>query len=1508
MNVKKIAEIQFGFLSTDEIEKISVISDDKRGITIPETRENLDPKKGGLSDLRLGTIDQNLSCQTCGLDAIQCPGHFGHIGLAKPVFHISLLQTIVNVLGCVCIRCSKLLLDRTSKMDKELEYLISTSSTSKIRFTKIKNLLKNVKYCNKENYGCGAIRPKIKREERPRIDIIAEFVSSVKTESENVDLTEKIIKQTLTPEIVYEILKNISDEDYRTLGFNPDVSRLENMIIQTIPVPPIAVRPSIQNQADNTICDDDITHKLADIVKINSRIQKHLETHVPYNPQSELTKSLLLVLQYHSATLIDNEIIGTPSAIQRNGKPIKSISSRIRHKDGRIRQHLMGKRVNFSARTVITPDPLIGIDELGIPIRIATTLTVPITVTESNINDLIETVKNGRTYPGANFILINNSQFLKPRKIDLRYGKQSLINLKVGDTVERHLINGDIVLFNRQPSLHKYSMMAHKIKVIRDPNHLTFRMNVCVCPPYNADFDGDEMNLHVPQSVQTRTELEYLAWIPLQIVSTAKGQPIIGMVMDSLLGSWLLTTKDIVLSKYDCMNLLIRTTLDKTKIKLTKESYTGVELFSYILPETLNMSMGNSKNPSLLIKNGKIVKGTLGKSSVGPSENSIIHCIWNDFGPLVCRDFINNTQHLINAWLLYYHGFSVGLGDVAIDTDTINQIQGILADSKKKVNDSILEVESGVSNIDYETMELKLLQELTSIRDKAGKMVIDKIDHNNRMFSMIKSGSKGKTQNIAQISACLGQQELSGTGHIRIGKLYNGRTLPHYCVDDDTAEARGFVSNSYLTGLDPQEFFFHMMGGRIGLIDTAVKTSDTGYIQRRLIKALEDIMVKYDGTVRNAQDQIIQFTYGDTGYDVTYLEYQNLNILKMGDLEIENEFLFTKNELSEINKIRNNKVDIIYNVNTYSSFTEEDNHNYVKKILNFRNKIRKYYLAYNFDDMLMEIGYKIPFNLDRLILNNNKKTNNRLDLHPSYILEVLNNLIQDKYIYSVYLSDEEFSNKNSFKHIVEYYSKLVIKAFIYSKLSPKQCISELKLSKQEFNTIILHIRKSLSRLIQPGEMVGIVAAQSIGEPSTQITLNTFHSAGISAQGTGSLGLPRLKELMSVTKNISTPFTYIKFLDDYKFNKEYVTKIKTYTDKVILHDIYQSIYIYYDPNLEYMESDNVENIYYVTNIYNKKCSENINKMDWLIRIVLNKEQLLEKAITVFQIRASFCNFINNQKVKKDQKNIIDQILSCAILSNYDNNEQSIIHIRLELSKININHIIKLKDLLLNKLQFRGVDNIIESNITTNTVIQFDKNNKYIESNEKEYKITALGINLPEIFKLKGININTTYCNDIHIINKYFGLEAARTILMKEYRSIGTGGEFKSINYAHISILVDFMCHTGKIISIDRYGINKLNTDPLARASFEETTDQLINAALFGEKDSMKSVSSNIMAGQVIEAGTGLCEIMFDTDALETSDVLNDQEFTDDNLLLSNQNELFSNILESDNNSELFVPIN
>ena len=477
-----IEKIEFTILGNKEIRNISVLGKDTPGLVSTDYYENTEPKKGGLIDPRMGVTDNHIECVTCGLGTNYCGGHFGHIELSEAVFHMGFWDYVIKVLRCICIRCSKILVYKNE--DEIIELL--KNKKGKNRLNEFKNLVKNVTYCSKTNYGCGAPIPKIKpdiKKSSAIINIIAEYVLG--NAEENPD--KKPIREILTPEKVFKIFKNISDQDCYILGFDPKKNRPEDMIHTVFPVPPVQVRPSVRGDfLPSTTREDHLTIKLADIMKANIKLQRHKET-LTENTQRYF-QDHIYYLQYHVAVYYDNEQLHLPQSEQK-GQVTKSLSSRLKGKEGRIRSNLMGKRTNFSARTVITPDPTISINELGVPIAIAKNITFPEIVTPNNIERLEKLVKNGRdVYPGANFIIIDTGE-AQSRPIDLRFRKKN-IDLRYGNIVERHVTDGDIVLLNRQPTLHKQSMMGHRIKVIDNPNYSTFRLNPNVCKPYNADFDG----------------------------------------------------------------------------------------------------------------------------------------------------------------------------------------------------------------------------------------------------------------------------------------------------------------------------------------------------------------------------------------------------------------------------------------------------------------------------------------------------------------------------------------------------------------------------------------------------------------------------------------------------------------------------------------------------------------------------------------------------------------------------------------------------------------------------------------------------------------------------------------------------------------------------------------------------------------------------------------------------------------------------------------------------------
>lgn len=1453
-----IDRIEFGILDKNTTLAISKIPS-LRGIEIPESYINTEPKKGGLLDPRMGIADNTNTCATCGLGLQDCPGHFGHTFLANPVFHISWLSKVQNILSCVC-RCGKLMIDQ-NKSKVELDHILRTS-TKIHRFNKMRILCKKLKNCPR----CNEPRPKIKKEEKPSLEIIAEYPSSEKKEGNTEEKLEKSVKDKWSARDCYNILKKISDEECILLGLNPKVSRPENLIIQVLPISPVSVRPSARS--DSGIHEDDLTLKVADIVKTNNKIRKMMQTQ-NFNPQSTSAKSNRDLLQYHIATLIDNETSGIPVATERSGRPIKSLSGRLKHKDGRIRQHLMGKRVDFSARTVITPDPNLGINELSVPLMIATNLTFPEKVTKRNIEKMRKLVNNGRDiYPGANYIIYGNKnlQLKLGHKVDLKYGRDK-IDLRIGDTVERHLVDGDIVLFNRQPSLHKYSMMAHYIKVIQDPEILTFRFNVCAVKPYNADFDGDEMNLHVPQSNISAIELGDLAELSKLIVAPGGSKPIIGLNMDPLLASYLITQDDVKINRYDADNILYHTNIDDYKLVYdVKNNVTGKHLFSQIIPRDLYLTRKDKDN-LIKVKGGQLTSGLMNKISLGATKGSMNHIIWNKYGPEVSKDFLNNSQRLANDWLLY-KGFTVGLRDAITNPKVDNQIQNMVETKRIELSHLLTDIENRLNKLGDELFEKTAHGMLIDLQNQAWKLISKYFEErgDSNFFSMYYSGSKGSAFNLGQIAACVGQQDFEGK---RSTKSYAGRSLPYFYYNNDSAKARGFCRNSYLTGLELFEYFFHMVSGRDGIIDTAIKTSDTGYISRKLIKASEDLMVNYDGTVRNANGNIIQYCYAGTGLDATRLEKQSMAFLKLNNQEIKDKYYFNSVDF----KIKNSKVDNLY-PGQLSDYDEKINKMYLKKIISYRDKFRKIYKKYYFkgsDSLALNDNiYMIPVNITRIIQNilherEDEQISLPRDLDPGYVLSTLNHLLNDPRLAVIPMNQEEHDDKENYRNILNKSAIYLFKLILHSHLAPKRAIQEYKLSKAEFNRIIKDIFESFRKaIVEPGEMVGILSAQSIGEPSTQLTLNSFHSTGISGKGVsiGSSGIPRLKELLSLTSNMKKSVMTIYLDSKYSQSKQEMLKVKYYIEEIYLENLAVQVDIYFDPNNEYLHQDNVSNIYYVNQNIANRCKDTIENMPWLIRIELNRTELMQKGITLLDIRSRFCTFWSDKQTNptKEEKNILSKITQCAILSNYDNSEIPTLHIRLEMLPFHHYDVIEFQKIILEKFKIRGIDGVKQTEDDEINQIKFSDDGNIIKG--KEHIIYAFGSNLNEIVKIRGIDFNRVIPNDIIHTYEILGLEATRALLIREFRTI-----FEDVSYHHLTILVDIICNQGYLTSIDRHGINRLETDPLSRASFEETTDMLFQAAVFSEVDSMKSVSSRIMAGQRILGGTGIFDVLLDSKMVE-----------------------------------------
>merc|ERR1711871_398214 len=483
---------------------------------------------------------------------------------------------------------------------------------------------------------------------------------------------EESVSIHFTPEIVLKIFQRISDDDIHFMGFSPLWSRPDSMICQALPVAPPAVRPSVKHDAQQR-SEDDLTHIYSNIIRVNNDLKEKIQK----NDKPTIIDGLTKFLQYFVAMIVNNKTKGAAPMAQRSGRPLVGIADRLNGKSGRIRGNCMGKRVDFSARSVITGDPNLSIEQLGVPMKIAKNLTKPIVVNDKNRMFLTKLVQNGpEDYPGAKILEKKGGQ-----NISLRYVDRNSIVLENGDIVHRHMMDGDAVLFNRQPSLHRMSMMCHIAKIMKKGD--TFRMNVADTKPYNADFDGDEMNLHMPQDVESETELRHLAAIPYQIVSPASTAPIIGIFQDSMLGCFRFSRPNIKLSKRHAMNLLMsckNVDIASLSKSLASPTISSFDILSEITPPlTLKYNNKlysddgsedpNTSNNVLEIRNGKFIRGQIEKSVMMSTTNGILHRIFNDCGNMACSNYIDDLQNIITEYMKT-SAFSVGISDLIADNNT----------------------------------------------------------------------------------------------------------------------------------------------------------------------------------------------------------------------------------------------------------------------------------------------------------------------------------------------------------------------------------------------------------------------------------------------------------------------------------------------------------------------------------------------------------------------------------------------------------------------------------------------------------------------------------------------------------------------------------------------------------------------------------------------------------------------------------------------------------------------
>ena len=904
-SIQNISGIHFGILSTEEIIQMSAV-------------EVNNPKKNGVGsvyDPRMGTVDNTL-CQTCGLDAISCPGHFGHIKLEEAIVHPLYIKKVVSILRCVCANCKRLVISQD-------HIALKQGTLIRSKMSDLKKIISRIEMCAH----CTTPIPSYKHNSSD---------NTIVSTYEDPESKEKVSIELKASEI-FSIFEGISNQDIISLGMNPEMTRPSSMIIQVLPVLPPCCRPFVK--AAGNLCDDDLSNQYTEIIKINQKLQKMSLSEIDSDDSKRI--KLIQGLNFRIATTFNNS--AGRAKHTTNGRPIKCIKNRISGKDGQMRGNIMGRRANQTARTVIGPDTFLKNGEMSIPKEVAKTLTMPEIVNRMNmveltkivnsgnakfvirkrddgkqikinlehalfdkgtplkLNDIIQTENGNICKIGDNSMLSHDRYsnglkkgdklFREKKQLNVRVRKKRHIELNIGDTVERHLRDGDMVVLNRQPTLHKASMMSFKV-FVRDGK--TFRFNLASTKAFNADFDGDEMNIHVPQSQEARAEIEFLSTVKDNLITGQTSKMNIVIVQDGILGAYLMTKKDSpTLTKGQFQNALMRTSVMPRFFERLKEIeavikqkglnrerslFSGRGIVSMILPSDFNYKKKIGKEesePYLEIFKGVIIRGCLSKTAIGSSHGCIPHYIHNEYGPQRCLDFLDDIQFVTNAYL-EITSFTVGFKDCFSKTSSsVNSVKDTISRCFMEAN----AIENNTRN--NLVRESRVNNALGKAKDIGLRIAKNNLDPNNSFISTVTGGSKGDFFNIAQITGLLGQQNISGK---RLPLFLNNgtRSIPHYpstgirLENQEEAskmsplekyESRGFISSSFIQGLNPREFFFHACSGREGMSDTAVGTAVSGYIQRRIVKLQEDIKIQYDGTVRDETGRIFQLKYGDYGFN-----------------------------------------------------------------------------------------------------------------------------------------------------------------------------------------------------------------------------------------------------------------------------------------------------------------------------------------------------------------------------------------------------------------------------------------------------------------------------------------------------------------------------------------------------------------------------------------------------------------------------------------------------------------
>uniref|UniRef100_H3G8F7 DNA-directed RNA polymerase subunit n=1 Tax=Phytophthora ramorum TaxID=164328 RepID=H3G8F7_PHYRM len=1412
----KISHLNFGLLSDVDMMQMSELRVHCKDLFKLQTRE---PAADGVLDKRLGVSNKKDTCATCHLKLSDCVGHFGYIQLELPVFHIGYFKAVTEILQNICKSCSRVLLPPT-----EREVFLRRMRDPKADVLRLVGLRKKISTLCKKTVKCpycDAINGTVRKVTSTTLKLVHEkyrakathdlrnvFVAQfAEAQANNPEIGAHLPKaqDDLSPLVVQQLFKEIPDQDCELLWVDADSGRPEKLLLNAVLVPPVCIRPSVAMDGGTGSNEDDITVKLQEIVQVNFALRAALQK----GASLKMVMEDWDFLQIQVAQLMNGD---TPGLVKPPGTQsgIRGLCQRLKGKQGRFRGNLSGKRVDFSGRTVISPDPNLRIDQVGVPEHVAKTMTYPERVTRYNIEKLRKCVVNGpNVHPGANIIRIEGQKFTK----NLLYGDRASLadELKIGDVVERHMEDGDIVLFNRQPSLHKMSIMSHRVKVMP---WRTFRFNECVCSPYNADFDGDEMNMHLPQTEEARTEAIMLMGVEQNLITPRNGEPLVAATQDFLTASYLLTQKNIFFNREQfCQVISIMSDanehieLPPPAIVLPVRLWTGKQVISLLVKPNsqtkvlvnLELKERNYTNDKYMcwkdgyvcFRNSELLCGNLGKKTLGDgSKQGLFYVLIRDHGSHEAARCMNRLAKLCARWLGNFKGFSIGIDDVTPSEELAKEKEKLLQAGYDAANNSIEEYRRGKLSLKagcnaIQSLESELNGLLGKLRETAGAECMRTLPFHNNPRIMAECGSKGSALNISQMMACVGQQSVGGK---RVPEGFVNRTLPHFLPHALHASAKGFVANSFYSGLTATEFFFHTMGGREGLVDTAVKTAETGYMARRLMKALEDLSCQYDQTVRNSEGSVVQFTYGDDGLNPAYMEgddrpvdfHRLLEHIRNTLPDRESPALLPF-ELRRLGKQFLGSVASEIAANRTGCGLDSLD----KEVKTYASKLEK---AFDDDEAASTKEKKIQTatKLEKLA----KPHGRRRLVKPEAEWRAAKDGTAEKEEAAWLLS-----------HNV-------------CRITTKQVEKLLEISLYKYNRAGM----------EPGEAVGAAGAHSISEPGTQMTLKTFHFAGVASMNV-TLGVPRLKEIINASKVISTPIITAALVC--KTDERSARIVKGRIEKTTLGEIAVHIKEVFARDQAYLS----------------------------VKLDLSAIEQLHLNVTARSVRNSILNAVGVGprgvlRLLKEQHVLLNarcpDKLRLLAPPNYKGAKGDTRGAYFALQAL--------------KAELPGV--IVQGIPTVNrAVINYEEQQD--ANAAKSLHLLVEGYGLAEVMGIPGVDGLHTTSNHIVEVEKTLGIEAARELISSEVNYIMSAYGI-GIDRRHLMLLSDIMTFKGEVLGITRFGIAKMRESVLMLASFEKTTDHLFDAAVHSRTDAIVGVSECIIMGIPIPLGTGIFKLLRQVD--------------------------------------------